>query len=185
MIEDIQLDAKEGMAKTLEALESSFKRIRTGRANISLLDTIEIDYYGNKTPLNQVSNISVEDAKTLAIVPWEKDNVPLIEKSIQQSDLGLQPITSGETIRVILPDLTEETRRDLIKVAKAEAENSKVSIRNQRRDANGLLKEYLNEKEISEDDLKRGEVLIQEVTDQYVESVDNLLKEKEKDLLEI
>ena len=185
MIEDIQLDAKEGMAKTLEALESSFKRIRTGMANISLLDTIEIDYYGNKTPLNQVSNISIEDAKTLAIVPWEKDNVPLIEKSIQQSDLGLQPITSGETIRVILPDLTEETRRDLIKVAKAEAENSKVSIRNQRRDANGLLKEYLNEKEISEDDLKRGEVLIQEVTDQYVESVDNLLKEKEKDLLEI
>ena len=185
MIEDIQLDAKEGMAKTLEALESSFKRIRTGRANISLLDSIEIDYYGNKTPLNQVSNISVEDAKTLAIVPWEKDNVPLIEKSIQQSDLGLQPITSGETIRVILPDLTEETRRDLIKVAKAEAENSKVSIRNQRRDANGLLKEYLNEKEISEDDLKRGEVLIQEITDQYVESVDNLLKEKEKDLLEI
>lgn len=185
MIEDIQLDAKEGMAKTLEALESSFKRIRTGRANISLLDSIEIDYYGNKTPLNQVSNISIEDAKTLAIVPWEKDNVPLIEKSIQQSDLGLQPITSGETIRVILPDLTEETRRDLIKVAKAEAENSKVSIRNQRRDANGLLKDYLNEKEISEDDLKRGEVLIQEVTDQYVESVDNLLKEKEKDLLEI
>ena len=185
MIEDIQLDAKEGMAKTLEALESSFKRIRTGRANISLLDSIEIDYYGNKTPLNQVSNISIEDAKTLAIVPWEKDNVPLIEKSIQQSNLGLQPITSGETIRVILPDLTEETRRDLIKVAKAEAENSKVSIRNQRRDANGLLKEYLNEKEISEDDLKRGEVLIQEVTDQYVESVDNLLKEKEKDLLEI
>ena len=185
MIEDIQLDAKEGMAKTLEALESSFKRIRTGRANISLLDSIEIDYYGNKTPLNPVSNISIEDAKTLAIVPWEKDNVPLIEKSIQQSDLGLQPITSGETIRVILPDLTEETRRDLIKVAKAEAENSKVSIRNQRRDANGLLKEYLNEKEISEDDLKRGEVLIQEVTDQYVESVDNLLKEKEKDLLEI
>ena len=185
MIEDIQLDAKDGMAKTLEALESSFKRIRTGRANTSLLDSIEIDYYGNKTPLNQVSNISIEDAKTLAIVPWEKDNVPLIEKSIQQSDLGLQPITSGETIRVILPDLTEETRRDLIKVAKAEAENSKVSIRNQRRDANGLLKEYLNEKEISEDDLKRGEVLIQEVTDQYVESVDNLLKEKEKDLLEI
>ena len=185
MIEEIQLDAKEGMAKTLEALESSFKRIRTGRANISLLDSIEIDYYGNKTPLNQVSNISVEDAKTLAIVPWEKDNVPLIEKSIQQSDLGLQPITSGETIRVILPDLTEETRRDLIKVAKSEAENSKVSIRNQRRDANGLLKEYLNEKEISEDDLKRGEVLIQEITDQYVESVDNLLKEKEKDLLEI
>ena len=160
-------------------------RINNRSIIIIEINSIEIDYYGNKTPLNQVSNISIEDAKTLAIVPWEKDNVPLIEKSIQQSDLGLQPITSGETIRVILPDLTEETRRDLIKVAKAEAENSKVSIRNQRRDANGLLKEYLNEKEISEDDLKRGEVLIQEVTDQYVESVDNLLKEKEKDLLEI
>ena len=185
MIEEIQLDAKEGMAKTLEALESSFKRIRTGRANISLLDSIEIDYYGNKTPLNQVSNISVEDAKTLAIVPWEKDNVPLIEKSIQQSDLGLQPITSGETIRVILPDLTEETRRDLIKVAKAEAENSKVAIRNQRRDANAMLKEFCNEKEISQDDLRRGEELIQKLTDNFIEKIEKLLEKKESDLLEI
>ena len=181
MIDEIRDEAKIGMLKTLEALETSLKRIRTGRANTSLLDSIEIDYYGNSTPLKQVSNISVEDAKTLAIIPWEKDNVPLIEKAIQQSDLGLQPITSGDTIRVILPDLTEETRRDLIKVAKAEAENSKVSIRNQRRDANGLLKEYLNEKEISEDDLKRGEVLIQDITDQYVEKVDSLLRDKEKD----
>ena len=131
-----------------------------------------------------MSNISIEDAKTLTIVPWEKDNVPLIEKAIHQSDLGLQPVTSGETIRVILPDLTEETRKDLIKVAKSEAENSKVSIRNQRRDANGMLKEYLNEKEISEDDLKKGEALIQDITDQHVEKVDSLLKEKEKDLLE-
>ena len=185
MIDEIRDEAKIGMLKTLEALETSLKRIRTGRANTSLLDSIEIDYYGNSTPLKQVSNISVEDAKTLAIIPWEKDNVPLIEKAIQQSDLGLQPITSGDTIRVILPDLTEETRRDLIKVAKAEAENSKVSIRNQRRDANGLLKEYLNEKEISEDDLKRGEVLIQDITDQYVEKVDSLLKDKEKDLLAV
>ena len=185
MIDEIRDEAKIGMLKTLGALETSLKRIRTGRANTSLLDSIEIDYYGNSTPLKQVSNISVEDAKTLAIIPWENDNVPLIEKAIQQSDLGLQPITSGETIRVILPDLTEETRRDLIKVAKAEAENSKVSIRNQRRDANGLLKEYLNEKEISEDDFKRGEVLIQEITDQFVEKVDSLLRDKEKDLLEI
>ena len=185
MIDEIRDEAKIGMLKTLKALEISLKRIRTGRANTSLLDSIEIDYYGNSTPLKQVSNISVEDAKTLAIIPWEKDNVPLIEKAIQQSDLGLQPITSGDTIRVILPDLTEETRRDLIKVAKAEAENSKVSIRNQRRDANGLLKEYLNEKEISEDDLKRGEVLIQDITDQFVEKVDILLRDKEKDLIEI
>ena len=160
MIDDTLEDANKGMSRTLEALETAFKRIRTGRANTSLLDAIEIDYYGNSTPLKQVSNISIEDAKTLTIVPWEKDNVPLIEKAIHQSDLGLQPVTSGETIRVILPDLTEETRKDLIKVAKSEAENSKVSIRNQRRDANGMLKEYLNEKEISEDDLKKGEALI-------------------------
>ncbi len=184
MIDDTLEDAKKGMSRTLEALETAFKRIRTGRANTSLLDAIEIDYYGNSTPLKQVSNISIEDAKTLTIVPWEKDNVPLIEKAIHQSDLGLQPVTSGETIRVILPDLTEETRKDLIKVAKSEAENSKVSIRNQRRDANGMLKEYLNEKEISEDDLKKGEALIQDITDQHVEKVDSLLKEKEKDLLE-
>ena len=184
MIDDTLEDANKGMSRTLEALETAFKRIRTGRANTSLLDAIEIDYYGNSTPLKQVSNISIEDAKTLTIVPWEKDNVPLIEKAIHQSDLGLQPVTSGETIRVILPDLTEETRKDLIKVAKSEAENSKVSIRNQRRDANGMLKEYLNEKEISEDDLKKGEALIQDITDQHVEKVDLLLKEKEKDLLE-
>ena len=184
MIDDTLEDANKGMSRTLEALETAFKRIRTGRANTSLLDAIEIDYYGNSTLLKQVSNISIEDAKTLTIVPWEKDNVPLIEKAIHQSDLGLQPVTSGETIRVILPDLTEETRKDLIKVAKSEAENSKVSIRNQRRDANGMLKEYLNEKEISEDDLKKGEALIQDITDQHVEKVDSLLKEKEKDLLE-
>ena len=184
MIDDTLEDANKGMSRTLEALETAFKRIRTGRANTSLLDAIEIDYYGNSTPLKQVSNISIEDAKTLTIVPWEKDNVPLIEKAIHQSDLGLQPVTSGETIRVILPDLTEETRKDLIKVAKSEAENSKVSIRNQRRDANGMLKEYLNEKEISEDDLKKGEALIQDITDQHVEKVDSLLKEKEKDLLD-
>ena len=184
MIDDTLEDANKGMNRTLEALETAFKRIRTGRANTSLLDAIEIDYYGNSTPLKQVSNISIEDAKTLTIVPWEKDNVPLIEKAIHQYDLGLQPVTSGETIRVILPDLTEETRKDLIKVAKSEAENSKVSIRNQRRDANAMLKEYLNEKEISEDDLKKGEALIQDITDQHVEKVDSLLKEKEKDLLE-
>ena len=185
MIDEIRDEAKIGMLKTLEALETSLKRIRTGRANTSLLDSIEIDYYGNSTPLKQVSNISVEDAKTLAIIPWEKDNVPLIEKAIQQSDLGLQPITSGDTIRVILPDLTEETRRDLIKVAKAEAENSKVSIRNQRRDANGLLKEYLNEKEISEDDEKKNEKEIQVLTDNHINLIDERVSSKEKEIMTI
>ena len=185
MINETEVEAKEGMAKTIAALEVTYQRIRTGRANPSLLDSIEVDYYGNPTPLKQVCNISVENAKTLSISPWEKDMVVPIEKAIQSSDLGLQPITSGEVIRVILPDLTEETRRELIKVAKSEAENSKVSIRNQRRDANGMLKEYLNEKEISEDDLKRGEELIQNATDEFIKKVDSLLIEKEKDLLDL
>ena len=184
MIIETEAEAKEGMAKTISALEVTFQRIRTGRANSSLLDSIEVDYYGNPTPLKQVCNIAVENAKTLSISPWEKDMVIPIEKAIQSSDIGIQPITSGEVIRVILPDLTEETRRELIKVAKSEAENSKVSIRNQRRDANGMLKEYLNEKEISEDDLKKGEELIQRATDEFIKKVDTLLEKKEKDLLD-
>jgi ribosome recycling factor len=184
MINETELEAKEGMAKTIAALEESFQRIRTGRANPALLDSIEVDYYGNLTPLKQVGNVSVENAKTLTISPWEKDMVIPIEKAIQMSDIGLQPITSGDIIRVILPDLTEETRKDLIKIAKTEAENSKISIRNQRRDANGLLKEYLSEKEISEDDLKRGEELVQNTTDSFIKRIDELLEGKEKDLLD-
>ena len=149
MLEEIKQETLERMEKSISSLESSLQKIRTGRANPSLLDAIQIDYYGNMTPLSQVSNISVQDAKTLLISPWEKNLVPDIEKAIQSSDLGINPATSGDVIRVILPDLTEETRRDLIKVAKSEAENSKIALRNQRRDANGLLKEYLKEKEIS------------------------------------
>ena len=132
-----------------------------------------------------MSNISVEDAKTLAIIPWEKDQVQNIEKAIQSSDIGLQPATSGDVIRVIVPELTEESRRNLTKVAKTEAENSKVAIRNQRRDANAMLKEFCNEKEISEDDLRRGEDLIQKLTDNFIKKIDLLLDKKEKDLLEI
>ena len=184
MISETEQEAKESMAKTIAALEESFQRIRTGRANPALLDSIEVDYYGNLTPLKQVGNVTVENAKTLIISPWEKDMVIPIEKAIRMSDIGLQPITSGDIIRVILPDLTEETRKDLIKVAKTEAENSKISIRNQRRDANGLLKEYLSEKEISEDDLKRGEELVQNATDSFIKKVDELLEGKEKDLLD-
>ena len=184
MISETEQEAKEGMAKTIAALEESFQRIRTGRANPALLDSIEVDYYGNITPLKQVGNVTVENAKTLTISPWEKDMVIPIEKAIQMSDIGLQPITSGDIIRIILPDLTEETRKDLIKVAKTEAENSKISIRNQRREANGLLKEYLSEKEISEDDLKRGEELVQSTTDSFIKKVDELLESKEKDLLD-
>ena len=185
MLEEIKQETLERMEKSISSLESSLQKIRTGRANPSLLDAIQIDYYGNMTPLSQVSNISVQDAKTLLISPWEKNLVPDIEKAIQSSDLGINPATSGDVIRVILPDLTEETRRDLIKVAKSEAENSKIALRNQRRDANGLLKEYLKEKEISEDDERRGQEIIQNLTDDFISKVDQLLELKEKDLLEI
>ena len=185
MLEEIKQETLERMEKSISSLESSLQKIRTGRANPSLLDAIQIDYYGNMTPLSQVSNISVQDAKTLLISPWEKNLVPDIEKAIQSSDLGINPATSGDVIRVILPDLTEETRRDLIKVAKSEAENSKIALRNQRRDANGLLKEYLKEKEISEDDERCGQEIIQNLTDDFISKVEQLLEFKEKDLLEI
>ncbi|MFL2745334.1 MAG: ribosome recycling factor [Gammaproteobacteria bacterium] len=185
MLEEIKQETLERMEKSISSLESSLQKIRTGRANPSLLDAIQIDYYGNMTPLSQVSNISVQDAKTLLISPWEKNLVPDIEKAIQSSDLGINPATSGDVIRVILSDLTEETRRDLIKVAKSEAENSKIALRNQRRDANGLLKEYLKEKEISEDDERRGQEIIQNLTDDFISKVEQLLELKEKDLLEI
>lgn len=185
MLEEIKQETLERMEKSISSLESSLQKIRTGRANPSLLDAIQIDYYGNMTPLSQVSNISVQDAKTLLISPWKKNLVPDIEKAIQSSDLGINPATSGDVIRVILSDLTEETRRDLIKVAKSEAENSKIALRNQRRDANGLLKEYLKEKEISEDDERRGQEIIQNLTDDFISKVEQLLELKEKDLLEI
>ena len=185
MLEEIKQETLERMEKSISSFESSLQKIRTGRANPSLLDAIQIDYYGNMTPLSQVSNISVQDAKTLLISPWEKNLVPDIEKAIQSSDLGINPATSGDVIRVILSDLTEETRRDLIKVAKSEAENSKIALRNQRRDANGLLKEYLKEKEISEDDERRGQEIIQNLTDDFISKVEQLLELKEKDLLEI
>jgi ribosome recycling factor len=149
-----------------------------------LLDSIKLDYYDKPTPLSQVASISIEDAKTLAIVPWEKGIVQQIEKSIMESDLGLNPATSGDTIRVILPDLTEETRKDFIKKAKAEAENAKVSIRNVRREGNTQLKEFLKEKEISQDEERQGEELIQKLTDLFVEKIDSTFEAKEKDLLD-
>ena len=168
MLEEIKQETLERMEKSITSLESSLQKLRTGRANPSLLDSIQNDYNGNLTHLSQESNISVQDAKTLLISPWEKNLVPDIEKAIQTSDLGINPATSGDVIRVILPDLTEETRRDLIKVAKSEAENSKIALRNQRRDANGLLKEYLKEKAISEDEERRGQESIQNLSDDFI-----------------
>jgi ribosome recycling factor len=184
MLNEIVEDAKSGMEKSLGALEAAFKKIRTGRATPSLLDSIKLDYYDKPTPLSQVASISIEDAKTLAIVPWEKGIVQQIEKSIMESDLGLNPATSGDTIRVILPDLTEETRKDFIKKAKAEAENAKVSIRNVRREGNTQLKEFLKEKEISQDEERQGEEQIQKLTDLFVDKIDSTFEAKEKDLLD-
>lgn len=184
MLNEIVEDAKSGMEKSLGALDAAFKKIRTGRATPSLLDSIKLDYYDKPTPLSQVASISIEDAKTLAIVPWEKGIVQQIEKSIMESDLGLNPATSGDTIRVILPDLTEETRKDFIKKAKAEAENAKVSIRNVRREGNTQLKEFLKEKEISQDEERQGEEQIQQLTDLFVEKIDSTFEAKEKDLLD-
>ncbi len=184
MLDEILQDTKSAMEKSLLSLDTSFKRIRTGRANPSLLDDIKIDYYGNPTPVQQVANISVEDAKCLSIVPWEKNLVQDIEKAIFASSLGINPSTSGDTIRVNLPDLTEETRMEFIKKAKSEAENTKISIRNVRREGNSQLKEFLKEKEISEDEERQGEEEIQKMTDQFIEKVDITLKTKEKDLID-
>tara|TARA_Y100001970_G_scaffold203218_1_gene247370 strand:+ start:1751 stop:2308 length:558 start_codon:yes stop_codon:yes gene_type:complete len=184
MLKEILEDTKIGMEKSLGALDVAFKKIRTGRATPSLLDSVKVNYYDKLTPLAQVASISIEDAKTLAIAPWEKGVVQEIEKAISESELGLNPATSGDIIRVILPDLTEETRRDFIKKAKAEAENTKVSVRNVRREGNSQLKEFLKEKEISEDEERQGEEEIQKLTDLFVEKVDSALEAKERDLLD-
>ena len=184
MLKEILEDTEIGMEKSLGALDVAFKKIRTGRATPSLLDSIKVNYYDKLTPLAQVASISIEDAKTLAISPWEKGIVQEIEKAISESELGLNPATSGDTIRVILPDLTEETRRDFIKKAKVEAENAKVSVRNARREGNSQLKDFLKEKEISEDEERQGEEEIQKLTDLFVEKVDAALEAKEKDLLD-
>jgi ribosome recycling factor len=178
-------DVSEKMDKSVSALRNAFNKIRTGRANPSILDDIKVDYYGNLTPINQTSNISVEEGRSLVISPWDKNLIPEIEKAILSSDLGLNPSTSSDLIRVTMPALTEETRQDYIKQARAEAENSRVSIRNIRRDANQSTKEQQQASEISEDDQRRLEDLIQKETDKYISIVDNELKNKESDLLEI
>ncbi len=185
MINDIKKDAEQKMKKSLEALGTAFARIRTGRANPSILDSVMVPYYGNDTPLTQVANVVVEDARTLSVTPWEKSMVPQIEKAILKSDLGLNPSTAGTVIRIPMPMLTEETRRELVKHAKNEAENARVSVRNARRDANGDIKELLKEKEISEDEEKRALDDVQKLTDKYVAEVEKVLTDKEKDLMAV
>ncbi len=185
MIKDIRKDADTRMGKSIESLRQEFAKLRTGRAHTSLLDHISVSYYGSDTPLNQVANVAVEDARTLSITPWDKGMVQAIEKAIMTSDLGLNPITAGTVIRVPLPPLTEERRKDMVRVVRHEAEAARVAIRNIRRDANHHIKELLKEKEISEDDDRRAEDEIQKLTDKYVQEVDNLLAEKEKDLMSV
>jgi ribosome recycling factor len=185
MIDEICGDADERMGKTLESLQVAFARIRTGRANPSLLDGIEVTYYGNDTPLSQVASISVEDARTLVISPWEKKLVPEIEKAILKSDLGITPSATSELIRVPLPALTEENRRDLAKQARHEAENARIAIRNIRRDAISHIRDLVKEKEAAEDEARRGEESIQKLTDKRIAQVDKALESKESDLMAI
>ena len=184
-MENLLKELTEKMEKSVTALKNAFNKIRTGRANPAILDHINVDYYGNPTPINQTSNISVEEGRSLVISPWDKTLIPEIEKAILSSDLGLNPSTSGDLIRVTMPALTEETRQDYIKQARAEAENSRISIRNVRRDANNSAKDMQQSSEISEDDLRRIEDLIQKETDKFISIVDSDLKNKESDLLEI
>ena len=176
---------KSKMQKSLESLGIEFNKIRTGRANPSILDGVKVDYYGNPTPISQTANISVEEGRTLAISPWDKSLISEIEKAILKSDLGLNPNTTGDLIRVTMPILTEETRQEYIKQARSEAENARVAIRNIRRDANNAAKDSQKSGDISEDDLRRLEDEVQKVTDTFIESIDNELKKKEADLLEI
>lgn len=185
MIDDIKSDATTRMGKSVEALVHELAKVRTGRAHPSLLDHIRVDYYGSEVPLSQVANINTEDARTLTVTPWEKPMVAVVEKAIMTSDLGLNPMSAGTVIRVPMPPLTEERRKDLIRVVRQEAEGSRVAIRNIRRDANHELKELVKEKVISEDDERRGQEIIQNLTDQHIKKVDEVLGEKEKDLMEI
>ena len=185
MIKEIQTYSDRRMKKSIESLKHELMKVRTGRAHTSLLDSITVEYYGNPTPLNQVANISVLDARTLSVQVWEKQMTPKVEKAILTSNLGLNPATSGELIRIPLPPLTEETRKNLIKVVRGEAENAKVAVRNIRHDANNTLKDLEKEKEISEDEEHRGQDDIQKLTDKHIKDIDLVLAEKEKDLMEI
>ncbi len=185
MIDEILADAKTRMGKSVDSLRTELTKIRTGRAHPSLLDQIMVDYYGTATPIKQVANVTVEDSRTLAVAPWEKQMVAVVEKAIINSGLGLNPATSGNLIRIPMPPLTEERRRELVKVVKGEGESAKIAIRNIRRDANSDFKELLKEKEISEDECRQSEDSVQKHTDKYVANVDEVIAVKEKELMEI
>jgi ribosome recycling factor len=173
------------MGKSIEAFQAELSKIRTGRAHPSLLNHIHVDYYGSEVPIGQAANITVEDARTLAVTPWDKSMVAVIEKAIIKSDLGLNPSTAGSVIRVPMPPLTEERRKELVKVVKELAENARVAVRNIRRDANNDLKSLARDKDISEDDEHRGQDLVQQVTNESTDEIEELLQVKEKELMEI
>jgi len=185
MIDEIKKDAATRMGKSIESFKADLAKIRTGRAHTSLLDTVMVPYYGSNVPLSQVANVSVSDARTLSVSPWEKDMVAAIEKAIMSSDLGLNPTTVGTVMRVPLPALTEERRKDLIKVVRKEGENARIAVRNIRRDTLGDVKSLLKEKEIGEDDDRKASDQIQKITDKWISEIDELLKVKEKELMEI
>ena len=185
MLDEIYEDAELRMGKTIESTRLDLARIRTGRATPSLLDHVNVNYYGTPSPISQVATVSVSDARTLSVSPWEKNMVPLIEKAIMESNLGLNPITAGEIIRIPLPALTEDRRKEMTKIVRSEGENGKIAIRNIRRDALSDIKELTKEKEISQDDEKRGSEKIQQLTDRFVKKIDEVVTEKENELMEI
>lgn len=185
MIADVKKAADQKMQKSVEALKTDLGKVRTGRAHTGLLDHITVDYYGNPTPINQVANINLLDARTIGVAPWEKKMASAIEKAIRDSDLGLNPATVGEVVRVPMPALTEERRKDLIKVVRHEAENARVAVRNIRRDANAHLKDLLKEKKVSEDEEHKAQDDIQKLTDRYIAEIEKVLQAKEADLMAV
>ena len=185
MIDEVKSEASAGMEKSIEALKRDLGKVRTGRASLSLLDDIRGDYYGTPTLLNQVGTLAVPEPRLITIQPWEKNLIPEIEKAILKADLGLNPTSDGQLIRLIFPPLTEERRKDMVKQVKRMGEDAKIGVRNSRRDANDTLKKMLKDKDISEDDHKRGEKEVQELTDQYVSKIDEIIEGKEKELMEI
>jgi ribosome recycling factor len=185
MVDDVLSEAEADMNKAIERFKSELAKVRTGRANLSLLDNVKIDYYGTPTPLNQVASLNVADARLITIKPWEKTVLPLIEKAIRSSDLGLNPVTDSELVRLPIPPLTQERRRDLAKVIKKMTEEARIAVRSGRRDANDMLKDAEKEKEISEDESKAGQKRIQELTDKYVSVVDDIGAKKEAEILEV
>ena len=185
MIPELKKSTEQKMQKSLEALKNDLGKVRTGRAHTGILDHVQVDYYGSLLPINQVANINLIDARTIGVTPWEKKMGPVIEKAIRESDLGLNPSSVGDTVRVPMPALTEERRKDLIKVVRGEAENARVAVRNLRRDANHALKEAMKAKTISEDDERRAQDDVQKLTDRHIAEIDKALAQKESDLMAV